>query len=330
MELYIHSAGILSAAGNNSEEIFLQQAPKYDTEMLLCKEPDYSAYIPAMQLRRMSKAVRMGIGASKIALQKANIEKPDALSVGTALGCLNDTEIFLSKMVEQEEQMLTPTAFIQSTHNTVAGQIALLYKCNGHNLTFVHRGHSFEHAMINAELYLNNHENANVLVGGIDELTITTHNILNRFGITKNAEGAGFFLVNNQRDENSFCISDIHTFTTQDALVVKKEMNSFLKRNQLNISDIDLAILGIEENPKQENPYQSIQKELFNNTAQASFKNICGNYSTASAFALGLLVETTQKSLPEYSIINFPPQKMKHVILLNHYLDSWSIWYLRQ
>lgn len=117
MELYLKSVGILSAAGNNSDENFLKNPPVFETDMLLCKEPDYSAYIPAMQLRRMSKAVRMGIGASKIALQKAGIEKPDALSAGTALGCLQDTEVFLSKMLEQQEQMLTPTAFIQSTQH---------------------------------------------------------------------------------------------------------------------------------------------------------------------------------------------------------------------
>src|SRR5687768_8719189 len=110
MELYISSTGILSAVGDNSKDDFLEQAPDYNNSSLLCKEPDYTSYIPPMQLRRMSKAVRMGIGASKIALEKAAIEKPGALSVGTALGCLQDTETFLSKMVEQQEQMLTPTA----------------------------------------------------------------------------------------------------------------------------------------------------------------------------------------------------------------------------
>ena len=191
MELYIKGVGILSAVGSNVDEDFLQQ--KETPANFLCKEPDYTVYIPPMQLRRMSKAVRMGIGASKIALQQAKIEKPDAISIGTAMGCLNDTEVFLKKMVEQEEQMLTPTAFIQSTHNTVGGQIALLYGCNGHNLTYVHRGHSFEQAMLNAYLYLQQHPDENVLVGGIDELTPTSEAILERFGVLNNGEGANFF-----------------------------------------------------------------------------------------------------------------------------------------
>ncbi|MBS1782748.1 MAG: beta-ketoacyl synthase chain length factor, partial [Bacteroidetes bacterium] len=154
MELYINGIGVLSAAGISSTENFPSEILGNEAAHLTCQEPDYREYIPPMQLRRMSKAVRMGIGSAKLCLADAFLQKPDALSVGTALGCLHDTEIFLSKMVEQNEQMLSPTAFIQSTHNTVAGQIALLTGSNGHNLTFAHRGHSFEHALLNAKLYL--------------------------------------------------------------------------------------------------------------------------------------------------------------------------------
>ena len=51
---------------------------------------------------------------------------PDAIITGTGLGCLEDTEKFLTAMVTNKEEFLTPTSFIQSTHNTVSAQIALL------------------------------------------------------------------------------------------------------------------------------------------------------------------------------------------------------------
>src|SRR5690606_27841623 len=130
---------------------------------------------------------------------------------------------FLSKMTEQKEQMLTPTAFIQSTHNTVGGQIALVNGCNGPNLTYVHRGHSFEHALLHAYLYLRHHPDDTVLAGGIDELTPTSEAILKRFGVTDNGEGACFFTVNT-KDKEGACIKDIHTFTTQDTAVVCKQV----------------------------------------------------------------------------------------------------------
>ncbi len=45
---------------------------------------------------------------------------PGAIITGTALGCLEDTVTFLTRMIELNEELLPPTAFIQSTHNTVA------------------------------------------------------------------------------------------------------------------------------------------------------------------------------------------------------------------
>ena len=58
--------------------------------------------------------------------------------------------VFLRKMIEFEEKMLSPTAFIQSTHNTVGAQIALLLKCHHYNNTIVHRAFSFENALTEA------------------------------------------------------------------------------------------------------------------------------------------------------------------------------------
>src|SRR5690606_8434401 len=133
---------------------------------LTAREPDYTGLIPPMQLRRMSKAVRIGIGAANACLAG---KKPDAIAVGTALGCLQDTEVFLNKMVTQDERMLTPTAFIPSTLNTVAGQIALLTGCHGYNATISQRGHSFEGAVIGAALYLTGRPEHTVLCGGVDE-----------------------------------------------------------------------------------------------------------------------------------------------------------------
>jgi hypothetical protein len=69
MELYITGTGIVSGAGNSGDESFLKEAPSYNIDKLLCIEPDYKAYIPPMQLRRMSKAVRIGIGASKMCMR---------------------------------------------------------------------------------------------------------------------------------------------------------------------------------------------------------------------------------------------------------------------
>lgn len=330
MELYIHSAGVLSVAGNNSSNDFLEALSISEGANLRCKEPDYSSYIPSMQLRRMSKAVRMGIGASKIALEKAGNIKPDAFSVGTALGCLYDTEIFLSKMIDQDEQMLTPTAFIQSTHNTVAGQIALVNNCNGHNLTFVQRGHSFEHAMINAGLYLNENSSKNILVGGIDEMTPTTDAILQQFGINNNAEGAGFFVISHQQPSTkSICIKEILTLTTQDKNKLTNEINALISRNQCSQESIDTVLLGISTDDNTQPIYEHLQETVFANASQYSFKNFSGEYPTATAFALGILQASLNTVLPEVCKLQHVNNSMKNVMIVNHYLDYWSVWMLK-
>ena len=75
--------------------------------------------------------VKMGVSAAMMSMKKAGLEKVDAIITGTGMGCYEDTDKFLRSMLDNKEQLLTPTAFIQSTHNTVAGQIALIFKCSG-------------------------------------------------------------------------------------------------------------------------------------------------------------------------------------------------------
>ena len=75
------------------------------------------------------------------------VEMPGGIIVGTAYGCLQDTEIFLTTMIEYNEEMFTPTAFIQSTHNTIGAQIGLMLQCHNYNNAFVHSGFSFESAL---------------------------------------------------------------------------------------------------------------------------------------------------------------------------------------
>jgi len=345
MNLFIKSTGILSAAGSNSDASFLESDVRYDTDRLLCKEPDYAAYIPPMQLRRMSKAVRMGIGAAKICLQQAGIEKADAIAVGTAFGCLNDTEVFLSKMIEQDEQMLTPTAFIQSTHNTVAGQVALVTGCHGHNLTYVHRGHSFEHAMIDAALYLHDHGDEQILVGGIEELTETSLNVLKYTQAYRHdastpgsvltssrdgsiaGEGATFFMVQQRPHGSGLNVKDIATFTTRDTSAAVEQVSHFLYRN--NMSEPDMVLLGLNGDKRSAPFYNELKSGLLANVSQVAFKHLCGEYPVAGAFALALLMNALQKPLPSSCMLNHPPKQLKNVLLINNFLHHYSCYHLQ-
>src|SRR6202000_3232451 len=127
--------------------------------------------------------IKMAVAASKKCLTVAGIEAPDAIITGTAFACMEDTITFLTRIVEQDEELLPPTAFIQSTHNTVAAQIALMLQCHEYNNTFVHKGISFESALIDALMLLNEQEADNILVGGTDDMVDTSFKVLTRLGL---------------------------------------------------------------------------------------------------------------------------------------------------
>lgn len=194
MKLYIQATGNISPQRTFGHRFFLSEAVEYMGNRLTCIEPDYKIFIDVKQIRRMSRIIKMGVAAAMECLQEAGVESPDAIITGTAYGCLDDTGIFLSKMIEQNEELLAPTAFIQSTHNTIGAQIALMLHCKGYNNVFVHRGFSFESALLDAMLLLKEQEANNVLVGAVDEITDISHAILSRFGLYKRGMVSNFNL----------------------------------------------------------------------------------------------------------------------------------------
>src|SRR5210317_1112564 len=168
MAVYINGIGLISPQETRNNNSFLEQKVFPDGEYFTITEPPYKEYIEPRELRRMSKVLRNGLVSAKIALEESNIENPDAILTGTGLGCATDTKKFLIAMSENQETLLTPTSFIQSTHNTLGGSIAIGLGCHHYNMTYVNRGFSFESALLDALLMIEAGEINNALVGGFD------------------------------------------------------------------------------------------------------------------------------------------------------------------
>ena len=210
MEVFINGIGLISPKPTFEGTGYSLSSIQVDApDRLRCIEPDYKNYINPSLLRRMSRMIKMGITAAKICLANAGVEKPGAIITGTGLGCIEDTEKFIHSIIENNEELLTPTPFIQSTHNTVGGQIALLLNCHEYNFTYVHRGISFESALSDASMLLQENSADTVLVGGIDELTDNSFKLLKQLGIynqrTVGGEGAAFFLVSGKKNRKFCC-----------------------------------------------------------------------------------------------------------------------------
>jgi 3-oxoacyl-(acyl-carrier-protein) synthase len=339
MKLYIHATGNISAQKTFGHPSRLEEIVKYEGPRLRCVEPDYSSIIDAKLIRRMSRIIKMGVAAAKECLQEAGIENPDAIVTGTAYGCLEDTGIFLKKMVEQNEEMLTPTAFIQSTHNTIGAQIALLLQCHNYNNTFVHRGFSFESALLDAMMLLEEGMANNVLAGGIDEITDISFQVLNRFGLYKRenipnidlyklsskgsiaGEGAAFFLLSNKETSgNCAVLEGLHTFYKPSGQnKIEQEIQSFLSAQSLTIKDIDIVCTGRNGDSSGDSIYEQLGKTVFKKSVITQYKYLCGEYPTSTAFALWLATLAVKNG--QWAVVQATSfaQPIKRVLIYNHY-----------
>lgn len=139
-------------------------------------------YVKPLEARRMGKIMKSSLLSSLKALRQAGIEQPDAIITGTALGCLENSELLLRQMVDEGETMLKPTYFMQSTHNTISSNIAIRLGCHGYNITYTQEQASFDWAMRDAELLLKSGKCKTVLVGCHDESTPLYRQLMQRLG----------------------------------------------------------------------------------------------------------------------------------------------------
>jgi 3-oxoacyl-(acyl-carrier-protein) synthase len=139
-------------------------------------------YVKPLEARRMGKIMKSSLLSSLKALRQAGIEQPDAIITGTALGCLENSELLLRQMVEEGETMLKPTYFMQSTHNTISSNIAIRLGCHGYNITYTQDQASFDWAIRDAELLLKSGKCKTVLVGCHDESTPLYRQLMQRLG----------------------------------------------------------------------------------------------------------------------------------------------------
>ena len=151
--VYIISATQISAQEPLSEAWML--APKkLASGAAPCLDPDFKEFIPPVQARRMGNLLKRALVTAKKALALSGIPMPDAILCGTGLGCMVPTERILATFQESGEGSVSPTDFMQSTHNTIASTIAIHLKCHGYNCTYSQGSVSFESALLDAFLQL--------------------------------------------------------------------------------------------------------------------------------------------------------------------------------
>lgn len=342
MDVFINGIGNISPQRTFENSFFLDEIVQHDGPFLKCIEPDYNQIIPRGMLpRRLSRSVRIGVSSAALSLKDASVSKPDAIITGTGMGMLADTERFLTTMLDNQEKFLNPTSFIQSTHNTIAAYIAVMLQCNKYNITYVHGSLSFENALLNAMLLLQEQPDKNILIGGVDEITEQHQKIKSVNHRYKTewidhlrlvefdsegaipGEGSTFFTLNAKKNDSAYAlIRGLDTLYKPGNLVeVEHKITQFLMRNQLSADRIDLVILGLNGDKNANTVYQYLQNGLFKNTNQGYFKHLCGEYPTSSAFGVWLAANIIRrKTIPEIIRLNgpFTQRQVRNILIYNH------------
>lgn len=286
------------------------------SNQLKAVEPGYEG-IPGNVLRRMSKSVKMGIGAALPLLKYA----PDGILIGTGYGGMEDSVRFLNQIIRYDEGILTPGTFVQSTANAIASQLGLLHHNRGYNITYVSRGLSFESAVLDAAMLVKEHPGSTWLVGGVDE--ISDHHY--RFECAEGwyqegviaGEGAAVFLVNDRPAGALARISKIVLLGGAEEDVLRSVLTDILAGQTP-----DLLLSGENGDNRAQNWYRIVESLMGADTGIVRFKHLCGEYPTASAFALWLACNLPA-ALPDHLLKRAPAGSAaahpRHILFYNNY-----------
>lgn len=296
--MFIHRSSCISPQ-HTFGSIDLEKITPPAENILRLIEPKYEG-IPLNILRRMGKAVRIGVGAALPLI--AGEEKPDGILIGTANGGMEDCIKFLNQIIEYNEGRLTPTNFVQSTSNAIAAQIGLTSANTGYNVTHVHRGLAFENALLDAMMMLAENRNATYLLGGVDEVSGYNYNLERLGGWYKKetvsgsdlyeiktdgsiaGEGSAMFMVNNKKEGSVLRVKAIRMLHTKDPMEVRAQLQQFIEENGMP----DGWLSGENGDARVLPFYQEAEQLLSGNVMKLRFKHFTGEHASAAALALWL------------------------------------------
>jgi len=295
MPVYIQSANQISVQKPLSDEWF-DNPVYYDDKRVSTIDPDFKDQFPPLVARRMCVLLKRAVMMARLTLKEAAVEMPDAIISGTGLGCIDNTEKFIYSIMDNDEKFLQPTFFMQSTHNIISSTIAIDLKCHGYNNTFVHRWASFENALLDSFMQLEQKRIQTVLVGGYDELTDDYYKFFDRLGLWNFTTGASSekrcfageasvsMLLGATKNERTICeISDVELMYHPTPEQMSKTLDIMLEKAGCNLSDIDAVMMGLNMNAENDEVYNEAAGKLFGGRPIMQYKHLFGESFSASA-----------------------------------------------
>lgn len=287
--IYIRAARQVSIQQPLSEA-WMEAPVLYDVPLAKAIEPAFRDYMAPNEARRMSKITKRAIVTMLATLREAGVEHPDAIISGTSIGSLDYTERFLNALTENGEQMLSPTYFMQSTHNTVSSALAIFTKTHGYNTTYSHGEISFELALQDAWMQLQLGDIRNALVGGYDEMVDSYYTLLQKAGYVGQpgmvpcGEVSMSMLLTTVASNDNLCeLAGIRILSASALARAKKALAAMLDGAGLTPEDIGAVMTGINGNPENDDIYYKVCHQLLPAAPMLHYKHLFGENYTSPA-----------------------------------------------
>ena len=284
----------------------------YEEPFVRSIDPNFKNYISSIEARRMGKILKRAVATSKEALNASGLNTVDAIITGTGYGCIENTEFFLDALSREGEQLLKPTYFMQSTHNTVSSLVAIQMKNYGYNVTYAHKGISFDSALQDAWLQFRLGKINSALVGGHDEMTETFYHILKKGGVMgKDDERCGEAAVSVVLASASRCeevrrshpemkplckLSGFEMLHQPTMNTLKDAVTRMLQSAGKSLADVDYILTGISGDHGNDEAYLQETKTLFGDKPLLKYKHLFGESFTASGIGLYVAAQCLKAS----------------------------------
>jgi 3-oxoacyl-(acyl-carrier-protein) synthase len=345
MSVYIQSANQISAQKPLSDEWF-DHPVYYDGKRAPTIDPDFTGHFSSLAARRMCVLLKRAVMLSRLTLKEAlTDDMPDAIISGTGLGCIENTEKFLHSIMENGEKFLQPTYFMQSTHNILSSSVAIDLKCHGYNNTFVHRGASFENALLDAFVQFEQKRIRTALVGGYDELTDDYYKFFERIGIWNFVRGSSpekrcfageaavSMLLGTDKNEHTIGeISDVELMFCPTQEQLGEALDATLVKAGCGLSDVDAVLTGLNTHEENDKVYRDVIARFLGDCPVLQYKHLFGESFSSSA--LGVYVATTclrKGRIPSFLLADINRETaanaagingVKRILVYNHYRNK--------
>ena len=320
----------------------MEQPTWHQEELVQAVNPVFRDYMAPNEARRMGNLMKRALTTTLKVLADTGIEHPDAIITGTSLGSLDYTDRLLNSLTDNGEEALSPTYFMQSTHNTVGSALAIYTKTKGYNTTYSHGSISFDYTVLDAWMQMQLGHIDTALVGGHDEMIESYFLLLKKAGyvgvqgMVPCGEVSMSMMLTTHDTVDRLCeIAAIHICSCDTVDMLQQQLQTVLDHAGITLSDVSAVMTGINGNPANDKYYSDAIPVLFPDKPLLHYKHLFGENYTVSALGLYAAAHLLKKqSVPDFMYDAASPSRcndLQHILLLNSTgSDSYSFILLRK